>query len=700
MKYMQQPSPGPVVDRKYRPYIPASYREYIPRMDESGIQYKKYMQGEPDAEKFQDKVLPQGAYQQDIPLSQGAKSEQSKAPQMLAAAGSKEKRDDDKSPHRTKSETSSDPNIEPGFMKYMQQPSPGPVVDRKYRPYIPASYREYIPRMDESGIQYKKYMQGEPDAEKFQDKVLPQGAYQQDIPLSQGAKSEQSKAPQMLAAAGSKEKRDDDKSPHRTKSETSSDPNIEPGFMKYMQQPSPGPVVDRKYRPYIPASYREYIPRMDESGIQYKKYMQGEPDAEKFQDKVLPQGAYQQDIPLSQGAKSEQSKAPQMLAAAGSKEKRDDDNSPHRTKSETSSDPNIEPGFMKYMQQPSPGPVVDRKYRPYIPASYREYIPRMDESGIQYKKYMQGEPDAEKFQDKVLPQGAYQQDIPLSQGAKSEQSKAPQMLAAAGSKEKRDDDKSPHRTKSETSSDPNIEPGFMKYMQQPSPGPVVDRKYRPYIPASYREYIPRMDESGIQYKKYMQGEPDAEKFQDKVLPQGAYQQDIPLSQGAKSEQSKAPQMLAAAGSKEKRDDDKSPHRTKSETSSDPNIEPGFMKYMQQPSPGPVVDRKYRPYIPASYREYIPRMDESGIQYKKYMQGEPDAEKFQDKVLPQGAYQQDIPLSQGAKSEQSKAPQMLAAAGRSKQLVDVSQREPEADRSLALHHLLWILPCMARTLWCY
>ncbi|CAE7945111.1 DHH1, partial [Symbiodinium sp. KB8] len=76
-------------------------------------------------------------------------------------------------------------------------------------------------------------------------------------------------------------------------------------------------------------------------------------------------------------------------------------------------------------------------------------------------------------------------------------------------------------------------------------------------------------------------------------------------------------------------------------------EPGIDKYLHAPSPGPVVDKKYRPYIPESYRDYIPTMDESGVQYQKYMQGEPDAEKFQDKVLPQGSYRQNIPLSNGA-----------------------------------------------------
>ena len=58
---------------------------------------------------------------------------------------------------------------------------------------------------------------------------------------------------------------------------------------------------------------------------------------------------------------------------------------------------------------------------------------------------------------------------------------------------------------------------------------------------------------------------------------------------------------------------------------------------QQPSPGPVVNKKYGKYIPSKYRDYVPEMDESGIKYQKYMQGQSDAMKFQQKVLPEGEY---------------------------------------------------------------
>ena len=50
----------------------------------------------------------------------------------------------------------------------------------------------------------------------------------------------------------------------------------------------------------------------------------------------------------------------------------------------------------------------------------------------------------------------------------------------------------------------------------------------------------------------------------------------------------------------------------------------FERYMQQPSPGPVVNKKYGKYIPSKYRDYVPEMDESGIKYQKYMQGQPNA----------------------------------------------------------------------------
>ena len=639
MKYLHAPSPGPVVDRKYRPYIPESYRDYIPTMDESGVQYQKYMQGEPEAEKFQDKVLPQGSYRQNIPLANGADKDQS--PQIMAAAAPENKKDK-AAPHTAK-KSESDASTESGIMKYLHAPSPGPVVDRKYRPYIPESYRAYIPTMDESGVQYQKYMQGEPDAEMFQDKVLPQGSYRQNIPLANGADKDQS--PQIMAAA-SPENKKDKAAPHTAK-KSESDASTESGIMKYLHAPSPGPVVDRKYRPYIPESYRDYIPTMDESGVQYQKYMQGEPDAEKFQDKVLPQGSYRQNIPLANGADKDQS--PQIMAAA-SPENKKDKAAPHTAK-KSEPDASTESGIMKYLHAPSPGPVVDRKYRPYIPESYRDYIPTMDESGVQYQKYMQGEPDAAEFQDKVLPQGSYRQNIPLANGADKDQS--PQIMAAAAPENKKD--KAAPDTAKKSESDASSESGIMKYLHAPSPGPVVDRKYRPYIPESYRAYIPTMDESGVQYQKYMQGEPDAEMFQDKVLPQGSYRQNIPLANGADKDQS--PQIMAAA-SPENKKDKAAPHTAK-KSESDASTESGIMKYLHAPSPGPVVDRKYRPYIPESYRDYIPTMDESGVQYQKYMQGEPDAEKFQDKVLPQGSYRQNIPLANGADKDQS--PQIMAAA---------------------------------------
>ncbi|CAE7265073.1 DHH1 [Symbiodinium sp. CCMP2592] len=676
MKYLHAPSPGPVVDRKYRPYIPESYRDYIPTMDESGVQYQKYMQGEPDADKFQSKVLPQGSYRQNIPLANGAEKDQS--PQIMAAAAPENKKDK-AAPHTAK-KSESDASTESGIMKYLHAPSPGPVVDRKYRPYIPESYRDYIPTMDESGVQYQKYMQGEPDAEKFQDKVLPQGSYRQNIPLANGAEKDQS--PQIMAAAAPENKKDK-AAPHTAK-KSESDASTESGIMKYLHAPSPGPVVDRKYRPYIPESYRDYIPTMDESGVQYQKYMQGEPDAEKFQSKVLPQGSYRQNIPLANGAQkdhnpqimaaaapenkkdkvlpqgsyrqdiplangAEKDQSPQIMAAAAPENKKDKA-APHTAK-KSESDASTESGIMKYLHAPSPGPVVDRKYRPYIPESYRDYIPTMDESGVQYQKYMQGEPDAEKFQDKVLPQGSYRQNIPLANGAEKDQN--PQIMAAAAPENKKDK-AAPHTAK-KSESDASTESGIMKYLHAPSPGPVVDRKYRPYIPESYRDYIPTMDESGVQYQKYMQGEPDAEKFQSKVLPQGSYRQNIPLANGAEKDHN--PQIMAAAAPENKKDK-AAPHTAK-KSESDASTESGIMKYLHAPSPGPVVDRKYRPFIPESYRDYIPTMDESGVQYQKYMQGEPDAEKFQDKVLPQGSYRQDIPLANGAEKDQN--PQIMAAA---------------------------------------
>ena len=631
MKYVQAPSPGPVVDKKYRPFIPDSYRDYIPRMDETGVEYQKYMQGSPDAKKFQEKVLPQGSYQQEIPLSQDASPAQSGTPQLLAFSVSATAQHDENGASEGKHDA------EPGFMKYMQAPSPGPVVDKKYRPFIPDSYRDYIPRMDETGVEYQKYMQGSPDAKKFQEKVLPQGSYQQEIPLSQDASPAQSGTPQLLASSVSATAQHDENGASEGKHDA------EPGFMKYMQAPSPGPVVDKKYRPFIPDSYRDYIPRMDETGVEYQKYMQGSPDAKKFQEKVLPQGSYQQEIPLSQDASPAQSGTPQLLASSVSATAQHDENGASEGKHDA------EPGFMKYMQAPSPGPVVDKKYRPFIPDSYRDYIPRMDETGVEYQKYMQGSPDAKKFQEKVLPQGSYQQEIPLSQDASPAQSGTPQLLASSVSATAQHDENGASEGKHDA------EPGFMKYMQAPSPGPVVDKKYRPFIPDAYRDYIPRMDETGVEYQKYMQGSPDAKKFQEKVLPQGSYQQEIPLSQDASPAQSGTPQLLASSVSATAQHDENGASEGKHDA------EPGFMKYMQAPSPGPVVDKKYRPFIPDSYRDYIPRMDETGVEYQKYMQGSSDAKKFQEKVLPQGSYQQEIPLSDGNGVQSVADPIALSAA---------------------------------------
>jgi len=190
----------------------------------------------------------------------------------------------------------------------------------------------------------------------------------------------------------------------------------------------------------------------------------------------------------------------------------------------------------------------------------------------------------------------------------------------------------------------------------------VDEKYRPYIPESYQGYIPKMDESGIEYQKYMQGQPEAMKFQDKVLPPGQYREEIPLSSGTTQSGNGGPVMLAANASPTVSETDSSVPSGKSEASrsSGSKADAGFMKYLHAPSPGPVVDEKYRPYIPESYQGYIPKMDESGIEYQKYMQGQPEAMKFQDKVLPPGQYREEIPLSSGTTQSGNGGPVILDA----------------------------------------
>ena len=93
-------------------------------------------------------------------------------------------------------------------------------------------------------------------------------------------------------------------------------------------------------------------------------------------------------------------------------------------------------------------------------------------------------------------------------------------------------------------------------MQQPSPGPVVNKKYGKYIPSKYRDYVPEMDESGIKYQKYMQGQSDAMKFQQKVLPEGEYQKDIPLSQEQSKDSEAASAVVLASTKGEKKEESK------------------------------------------------------------------------------------------------------------------------------------------------
>ena len=131
--------------------------------------------------------------------------------------------------------------------------------------------------MDDSGIKYEKYMQGQPAAVKFQEKVLPEGSYQKYIPLSQNGKAsvQENFAPEAVLAAVKSEKRDDSKGSAKDKDESTAANagNSEMDFQRYLHQPSPGPVVDRKYGKYVPSKYSDYIPEMDDSGIKYEKYM-------------------------------------------------------------------------------------------------------------------------------------------------------------------------------------------------------------------------------------------------------------------------------------------------------------------------------------------------------------------------------------------------------------------------------------------
>jgi len=114
------------------------------------------------------------------------------------------------------------------------------------------------------------------------------------------------------------------------------------------------------------------------------------------------------------------------------------------------------------------------------------------------------------------------------------------------------------------------------------------------------------------------------KFQEKVLPEGSYQKYIPLSQNGKAsvQENFAPEAVLAAVKSEKRDDSKGKAEAKDKDESTAenagNSEMDFQRYLHQPSPGPVVDRKYGKYVPSKYSDYIPEMDDSGIKYEKYM----------------------------------------------------------------------------------
>ena len=460
------------------------------------------------------------------------------------------------------------------------------------------------------------------------------------------------------------------------------------------------------YAKYIPEKYGGYIPDMDNNGVKYKKYMQGQPAAESFQQMVLPQGDYQQYIPLSGASKDEDPKgsAAAVMLAAGKSEKRHEEGKREEAKDSSSGhevrgDSDSGMNFEKYMPHaPSPGPVVSRKYAKYIPQKYGDYVPEMDSSGVKYQKYMQGKPAAESFQEKVLPQGDYQQYIPLSGASKDEDPKgsAAAVMLAAGKSEKRHeegkreeakDSSSGHEVRGDSDSGMNFE----KYMPHaPSPGPVVSNKYAKYIPQKYGDYVPEMDSSGVKYQKYMQGQPAAESFQEKVLPQGDYQQYIPLSGASKDEDPKgsAAAVMLAAGKSEKRHEEGKREEAKDSSSGheargDSNSGMNFEKYMPHaPSPGPVVSNKYAKYIPQKYGDYVPEMDSSGVKYKKYMQGQPAAESFQEKVLPQGDYQQYIPLSGASKDEDPKgsAAAVMLAAGKSEKRHEEGKREEAKDSS--------------------
>ena len=662
---------------RYRKYVPGKYSDYIPEMDDSGIKYQKYMQGQPDAMKFQEKVLPEGNYQHYIPLSQNGKADKTDA--VLLAAAQSEKKDDSKDRKAKgahESDVADSPKDHMDFEKYLHAPTPGPVVDSKYRKYVPGKYSDYIPEMDDSGIKYQKYMQGQPDAMKFQEKVLPEGNYQHYIPLSQNGKADKTEA--VLLAAAQSEKKDDSKDRKAKgahESDVADSPKDHTDFEKYLHAPTPGPVVDSKYRKYVPGKYSDYIPEMDDSGIKYQKYMQGQPDAMKFQEKVLPEGNYQHYIPLSQNGKAHTTDAV-LLAAAQSEKK--DDSKDRKAKGAHESDvadsPKDHMDFEKYLHAPTPGPVVDSKYRKYVPGKYSDYIPEMDDSGIKYQKYMQGQPDAMKFQEKVLPEGNYQHYIPLSQNGKADKTDA--VLLAAAQSEKKDDSKDRKAKgahESDVAGSPKDHMDFEKYLHAPTPGPVVDSKYRKYVPGKYSDYIPEMDDSGIKYQKYMQGQPDAMKFQEKVLPEGNYQHYIPLSPNGKADKTDA--VLLAAAQSEKKDDSKDRKAKgahESDVADSPKDHMDFEKYLHAPTPGPVVDSKYRKYVPGKYSDYIPEMDDSGIKYQKYMQGQPDAMKFQEKVLPEGNYQHYIPLSQNGKADKTDA--VLLAAAQSEKKDDSKDRK--------------------------
>ena len=190
-----------------------------------------------------------------------------------------------------------------------------------------------------------------------------------------------------------------------------------------------------------------------------------------------------------------------------------------------------------------------------------------------------------------------------------------------------------------------------KYMHAPSPGPVVNAKYRKYIPQKYGDYIPEMDESGIKYEKYMQGKPAAMEFQQKALP-SKYQKYIPLSKTENADKESASELVLASEKRGKKGETKD---SSAADDSKPKEEMGINldKYMHAPSPGPVVNAKYRKYIPQKYGDYIPEMDESGIKYEKYMQGKPAAMEFQQKVLP-SKYQKYIPLSKTENADKESA----------------------------------------------